>query len=116
MAYITLAEYTALGGTVTDSTSFALLEKKARRKLDYFTQDRLKTDTTIIDEVKEVMTEFINQMDSATGGEKVSSFSHDGISVSFDNTSSLDDDLYDLAVEYLPIELISLKIDEVVTT
>lgn len=112
MAYITLEEYTALGGTVTDSTSFALLEKKARRKLDYFTQDRLKTATTIIDEVKEVMTEFINKLSSASDGEKVSSFSHDGVSVSFDNTSSLDDDLYNLAVEYLPIELISTKVGD----
>lgn len=112
MAYLTFSEYSEYGGTVSESV-FPLLEKKARRKLDYFTQDRLKTATTIIDEVKEVMTEFINQLSSASDGEKVSSFSHDGISVSFDNTSSLDNDLYDLAVEYLPIELISAKVDSV---
>lgn len=111
MAYLTFEEYTNLGGTVSES-AFPNLEIKSRHKLDYFTQDRLKVATSIIDEVKEVMTEFINRL-SNMDGEKVSSFSHDGISVSFDNTTTDEEELYNIAVEYLPIELISAKVDTV---
>lgn len=108
MTYLTYAEYTALGGTVSESV-FPLLETKAERKLDYFTQDRLKTATTIISEVKELMVEFIGKLQNVPVNGNISSYSNGIESVSFveNQTIALDKELYRMAVEYLPIELIT---------
>ena len=108
MAYITYAEYQNFGGTVSD-TDFTNLEPKARRKLDYFTQNRLQTATTIISEVKELMTEFINRMSNSPVNGNLTSYSNGIESFGFaeNQTKALDNELYQLAIEYLPIELIS---------
>ena len=115
MAYITFAEYENFGGTVS-SSDFTNLELKARHKLDYFTQNRLQTATTIISEVKELMTEFINRMASSPVNGNVTSYSNGIESFGFaeNQTKAFNTELYDLAVEYLPIELITCTIDEVV--
>lgn len=114
MAYLTFLEYGNFGGTVTES-SFNILEPKARRKLDYFTQDRLKTATTIISEVKELMTEFINRIAQSPLNGNVTSYSNGIESFGYgkNQTDALNSELYQLAVEYLPIELITCTIDEV---
>ena len=108
MAYLSFAEYTSFGGTVLEST-FDILEIKARRKLDYFTQNRLQTATTIISEVKELMTEFINRMSISPLNGNVTSYSNGIESFGFEKnqTHAFENELHDLAVEYLPIELIS---------
>lgn len=114
MAYLTYLDYTSLGGTVSD-TDFTNLELKARHKLDYFTQDRLKTATTIISEVKELMTEFINRIAQSPLNGNVTSYSNGIESFGYgkNQTDALNSELYQLAVEYLPIELITCTIDEV---
>lgn len=58
-SYLTYNEYIELGGTVPEG-SFKNLERKAQRMLDYITFDRIKNLTRIPDEVKEVLTEFVN--------------------------------------------------------
>ena len=115
MAYLLYSEYTSFGGTQTES-SFNILEPKARRKLDYFTQNRLQTATTIISEVKELMTEFINRMSNSPVNGNITSYSNGIESFGFgkNQTDAFNTELYDLAVEYLPIELITCTIDEVV--
>ena len=114
MAYLTFEEYIALCGTATES-NFNILELKARRKLDYFTQNRLQTATTIISEVKELMTEFINRMSVPALNGNVTSYSNGIESFGFaeNQTKALDNELYQLAIEYLPVELITAAIDEV---
>lgn len=114
MAYLSFAEYTSFGGTVLEST-FDILEIKARRKLDYFTQDRLKTATTIISEVKELMTEFINRMAISPLNGNITSYSNgiESFGYGTNQTDALNTELYQLAVEYLPIELITATIDKV---
>ena len=114
MAYLSFAEYESFGGTVVEST-FDILEPKARRKLDYFTQNRLQTATTIISEVKELMTEFINRMSNSPVNGNLTSYSNGIESFGFaeNQTKALDNELYQLAIEYLPIELITATIDEV---
>lgn len=107
MAYLTFCEYTELGGTVSES-AFPLLEKKARRKLDYFTQNRLKGLSTQIDEVKEVMTEFIETISSDISHVgNVTSYSNGIESFSYDPASSTDNGLLQIAVEILPVSIIS---------
>jgi hypothetical protein len=49
--YLTYEEYRSLGGTL-DLTPFNLLEFEARRKVDTRTQNRLKNEKTIPQEVK----------------------------------------------------------------
>ena len=49
--YLTYEEYRSLGGTL-DLTPFNLLEFEARRKVDTRTQNRLKNEETIPQEVK----------------------------------------------------------------
>ena len=112
MAYLTYSEYTSLGGTVSD-TDFTNLEPKARRKLDYFTQNRLQTATTIISEVKEVMVEFIDRMAKSAENGNVTSYSNGIESFGFaeNQTKALDNELCQLTIEYLPIELISAYVE-----
>jgi hypothetical protein len=114
MAYLTYQEYISFGGTVAEST-FNILEPKARRKLDYFTQNRLQTATTIISEVKELMTEFINKMSVPALNGNVTSYSNGIESFGFgqNQTDAFNYELYQLAVEYLPVELITCTIDKV---
>lgn len=104
MAYITYAEYTELGGKVQQS-DFLDLERKARAKINFFTLDRLKTIETISDEVKEVMTEFINKL-SIADDKTVTSYSNGVESFGY-VAKDITDELYDIAIEMLPIELIN---------
>jgi len=107
MAYLTYSEYTELGGTVSES-AFPLLETKARRKLDYFTQDRLVDLEEQIDEVKETMTEFIETINEDTSRVKnVTSYSNGIESYSYDLASTTDGYLLQIATECLPVSIIS---------
>src|SRR5574344_595914 len=112
MAYLTYQEYISFGGTVTEST-FNILEPKARRKVDYFTQNRLQTATTIISEVKELMTEFINKMSVPALNGNVTSYSNGIESFGFkeNQTDAFNSELYQMAIEYLPVELISAYVE-----
>lgn len=112
MAYLTFSEYGALGGGLTEA-QFDVLEPKAERKLDYFTQNRLKTATTIISEVKELMEEFINKLSTPIQNGNISSYSNGIESVSFteNQNDALNKELYQMAVEYLPIELITQYVE-----
>lgn len=108
MAYLTFAEYGTFGGGLTEA-QFNVLEPKAERKLDYFTQDRLKTATTIISEVKELLTEFIDKMAANKTNSTITSYGNGIESFGFaeNSTQVFQNELYQLAIEYLPIELIS---------
>ena len=107
--YLTFEQYTQMGGSVSAS-SFEEIERKARRLLDYFTQNRLKNATiTDIDGLNDTMFEFIEKMAKTdeNGGEKVTSFSNGTVSMSFDNSSTLEQDLYHIALVNLPVSIIS---------
>lgn len=112
MAYLTFLEYGSLGGTLTES-SFNIYEPKARRKLDYFTQNRLQTTTTIISEVKELMTEFINRLPNSPLNGNITSYNNGIESFGFKDNQikAFNSDLYQMAIEYLPIELISAYVE-----
>lgn len=116
MSYITYAEYQALSlvGTLTES-SFDIWEKRAERKLDSFTQDRLKTATTIIDEVKELMAIFIDKMSNSALNGNITSYSNGIESFGFaeNQNSALNKELKYLTLEYLPIELVSAYMEDV---
>ena len=112
MAYITFSEYSTFGGGLTED-QFDIWEPRAERKLNYFTQNRLVSATTIISEVKELMTEFINRLPNAPLNGNVTSYSNGIESVSFaeNQTVVFNNELYQMAIEYLPIELISAYVE-----
>lgn len=105
-SYITYDEYTGLGGIVEQS-AFSVIERKAQRLLDYWTQNRIKYLTTIPDEVKEVLTEMINKMAKCNDGERLTSFSNGKVSMSFDTSKTEEQELYQVALSWLPVSLIS---------
>lgn len=78
--YITYDEYKALGGIVEES-DFLLMERLAEKKLDYWTPNAFHP-LDVSDDVMLSMTIIINGLQKMQG-DKVSSFSNDGISVSF---------------------------------
>ena len=88
--YLTLSEYTALGGTGLTQMPFNLLEFEARRKIDLKTFNRLKEvdSKDIPQEVKlceykmiESLENYAKTMDNIGGG--VASENTDGYSISY---------------------------------
>ena len=64
--YLTYAEYTAMGGTL-DETTFNDLEFEAEALVNWYTFNRLKKDTTFPDELKRLMKYLINLAYSKSG-------------------------------------------------
>lgn len=106
--YLTYSEYSAMGGKAPES-DFPRLELLAEKRLDYWTQNRI-TDPS--EDVKLCMTLIVNAEYADESGEHdVSSFSNDGVSVSFADAQTEEQkwsSVYDRVVEILPVELISL--------
>ena len=60
--YLTFAEYTALGGSITDENAFNLLEYEARKEIDINTLNRIVNANPIPNEVKICMFTLINKI------------------------------------------------------
>ena len=112
MAYLTYEEYSTRGGKV-DSTAFALIERHAEIHLDYYTQNRLRNADTIPEEVKDLMTKYVDilyeRADSSI--DNILSYSNGVESFHFNEKVNATTSMYDLAVMYLPVELISCAVD-----
>lgn len=108
--YLTWQEYEDSGGRATES-SFPLLERRARAKLDYWTQDRI---CEITPDIKLCMVLIINALYSVGDGDQAfTSFSNDGVSVSLGTKRTEDEainSVYSQVVEILPVELVSVVI------
>lgn len=112
--YLTFEEYKKYGGEITEK-SYSFYENLARKKLDYWTLNRIPK---YFDEYKEdielCMFLIVEQIfQNETGEADVSSVSNDGISMTFANAKTNEQkmqDLYQKIVEILPIELISLVV------
>lgn len=106
--YLTYEEYTALGGTAPEA-DFPRLELLARKRLDYWTQNRI---TDPDDDIRLCMTLIIDAENAdQTGEQDVSSFSNDGVSVSFAGAQTKEQkwsNVYNRIVEILPVELVSI--------
>lgn len=113
--YLTFEKYKEYGGEILEK-SYSFYELLARKKLDYWTMNRIPK---FFDEYKEdielCMFLIIEQIyQNETGEADVSSVSNDGISISFVGVKTSDQkiqDVYQKIVEILPIELISLVVD-----
>ena len=108
--YLTYEEYSSLGGKAPES-DFSSLELLAEKLLNYWTMDRI---TEPDDDIRLCMTLIVNAEYSDQSGEHdVSSFSNDGVSVSFADAQTKEQkwsDVYDRIVEILPVELVNVCI------
>ena len=108
MSYLTYEEYSALGGAAPEA-DFPRLELLSRKRLDYWTQNRI---TEPDDDIRLCMTLIVDAEYADQSGEHdVSSFSNDGVSVSFADAQTKEQkwaNVYDRIVEILPVELVSL--------
>ena len=106
--YLTYEEYSSLGGKAPES-DFTRLEILAEKRLNYWTMDRI---TEPDDDIRLCMTLIVDAEYSDQSGEQdVSSFSNDGVSVSFADAQTREQkwsDVYDWIVEILPVELVSV--------
>lgn len=106
--YLTYPEYVALGGKA-DEADFPRMAYLAEKKLNHWTQGRIKDPDH---DIKVCMALIIDAISEDQGGERdVSSFSHDGVSVTLAGAKTPDqmmDDVYQKVVEILPVELVSL--------
>lgn len=91
--YLTYAEYTAMGGTL-DETTFNDLEFEAEALVNWYTFNRLSKDTQIPSEVKRLIKYLINLIQTenagllrSQGGDNpsglIASQSNDGVSTSY---------------------------------
>lgn len=112
--YLTYQQYVSHGGTA-ELSAFPLLERRARAKLDYWTQNRI---TDVDCDIHLCMTLIINALYSVQKNSQsgtVSSFSNDGVSVSYVTPKMKTEEeamasVYDQVVEILPVELVSVVI------
>lgn len=106
--YLTYSEYSSLGGKAPES-DFARLELLSRKRLDYWTMNRI---TEPDDDIRMCMTLIVDaEYSEESGDHDVSSFSNDGVSVSFADAQTKEQkwaDVYDRIVEILPVELVSV--------
>lgn len=96
--YLTLKEYTDLGGTELTQMPFNLLEFEARRRIDLRTQNRLKEVESIPQEVKlceynliNSIQDYANTISSVANNNGVSSENTDGYSISYMTSNQISD-------------------------
>jgi len=106
-SYLTYDDYKELGGKLSEN-DFRLAERKAQRWLDYFTFDRCKQLDIIPNEVREVLTEFIDRTAAyeaqKEAGETITQYSNsvEQITFSIKTEDELKADLQKIALEWLP--------------
>ena len=110
--YLNYSQYQASGGTA-DCAAFPLLERLARKKLDYWTRGRITEPNC---DIELCMTLIVNALAEVreNQAESVSGFSNDGVSVNFSKPvrteAEIMESLYSQVVEILPVGLVSVRI------
>lgn len=113
--YLNFEKYIGFGGKI-GLTEYSFYELKARKKLDYWTNNRIPKS---LDEYKEdielCMFLIIEQIyENETGEADVSSVSNDGISMTFVGAKTSEQklqDIYQKVIEILPQCLVSLGVN-----
>jgi hypothetical protein len=107
-AYITFEQYRALGGKVQEQTAFSVLERKAQRYLDTWTQNRIKESSEVI---RETLTGLIDMMADDGSGNNLASFTNGNISMSFDVSRKIEQDMLYYVQMMLPLDLTCRGVD-----
>ena len=101
--YLTYEEYAEMGGTAAEA-AYSRLEYMARKRIDRYTQNRVKAMEEVPEAVKRCMVELINAMNTtdpttAASNAPLSGFSNDGYSESYAEpmtAETLENNLYAL--------------------
>lgn len=115
-SYLTHEEYKQLGGTVSGD-AFSILERKAQRLLDHITFNRIQHLTRIPDEVKEVLTEFINKMNDfdlqQIDGETIEEYSNGVETIKYRRSTNnqFNKELNTIAIQWLPEYLVNRSVN-----
>ena len=121
--YLSYDKYKEFGGSVIEK-DYAFFELQARKKLDYWTLNRIPKFLDdnkenihyfkIIEDIELCMFLIIKELyQIETGEADVSSVSNDGISMSFVEANTREQklqDLYQKIVEILPLELVNVVV------
>lgn len=109
--YIDYVTYVSMGGSV-EELAFPRLEFLAEKKIDRYTQNRVKAMKNVPEAVQQCIVELINSMGVADPTETasiapLSGFSNDGYSESYANpltAQSLETAHYSIIIDYLAAE------------
>lgn len=109
--YLDYAAYITMGGTA-DNAAFSRLKYLAEKKIDRYTQRRVRAMKEAPEAVQRCMTEMINVMSAADPAETaseapLSGFSNDGYSESYAEpltVETLEENLHRLILDYLAAE------------
>ena len=109
--YLDFATYKSMGGSA-EETAFPRLEYLAEKKIDRYTQGRVKAMEAVPEAVQRCMVEIINAMSAADPAKMaaeapLSGFSNDGYSESYAEpvtAERLEANLYGLILDYLSTE------------
>lgn len=103
--YLEFEEYSDLGGSITDESSFNKLCLQATARLDLITSDRLKTESEIPDNVKLLMVHYVDLYNTyeQSNNTSLSSYSNGTESISYNkmDASQFRTELKSLELEYL---------------
>lgn len=116
ISYINYDEYVALGGTVS-STDFPKFEREAQRWIDYFTFKRIGYLTTIPDEVKEVLTAYVDKLfaefSQTDGGVAIKSYSNKTETITYNDNAAatMKQEFCTLATNWLPNYLVARSVN-----
>lgn len=83
--YLDFATYQSYGGAIDNATTFDKYEYKARKKIDYYTFDRLVGVEDIPEDVQRCMFDLIDNLYNydVNGASDIASVSNDGLSISY---------------------------------
>lgn len=109
--YLDYDTYVSMGGNV-EGAAFPRLEYLAEKKIDRYTQERVKAMENVPEAVKRCMTELVNVMGRSDPTETASTaplsgFSNDGYSESYAvplTAETLESGLYGIIADYLSAE------------
>jgi len=104
--YLTYAEYTARGGTLT-STAYTRFETNARMHVDRLTHNRISEETTVRDAVKNLMFELVEYLAANEESQRsgIKSFSNGSVSATYSTVQEQRGHIAQLASDYLSNEV-----------
>ena len=109
--YLTYDDYVTRGGTLSEDV-FNYIESKAERKLDYYTHMRVRYLENDGKPIPNEVSDVIKFLENPTTADKtIASYSNGIESFTFNQNVDPFVELYNLAREYLDVDLISACVD-----
>lgn len=102
--FLEYTDYKNLGGVIAEEDVFALYERQAAAKADYYTQGRISALEEIPTAVQEAVARITDLLFHKKDGE-IKACSNDGVSITYVDTQGVDAAVLQILREMLPPEL-----------